>query len=148
MNAREYLESMLNREKHIRIKSAQVARLRDSLTNLTAPTDKERVSSTKNVTTMAQTIACIIDLEKELDMQTASLLAQRMALFHMLDQMNPEDAMIIVSRFIEGKSYKDVGQACHISIRQVCRRITCSVDRLQEIMDHRKVGVQCPKEVL
>ena len=48
-DAREYLESIRSLEIRIQMKIRQVKKLRDSLTSITAPMDKEQVTHTKNV---------------------------------------------------------------------------------------------------
>ena len=70
IEAKKYLKSFKARENKIALKIARVKALRDKLTSLSVPMDKEQVSHTKNVSIMADTIAMIADIEKEIDQQS------------------------------------------------------------------------------
>ena len=52
-DAREYLTSIRKAEERLSLKKRQVENLRDRLTSLSVPTDKEVVSHTPNVGVMA-----------------------------------------------------------------------------------------------
>ena len=97
MKAFDYLDSVRVIEIRIQIKTRQAEHLRDTMSNITAPLDKEQVSHTKNVSAMQDTMAMVLDLEEEISFcpgQDASsspvhrheVLAYRHDLRHIVDE--------------------------------------------------------------
>ena len=73
-DAREYLTSIRKAEERLSLKKRQVENLRDRLTSLSVPTDKEVVSHTPNVGVMADTVAMIADMEAEISIVVDTLM--------------------------------------------------------------------------
>ena len=69
IDAQEYLTSIQQAGQRIELKIQQVKSLREQLQSISAPLDKEQVSHTRNVAVMSDTIATIVDMEKEIDQQ-------------------------------------------------------------------------------
>lgn len=63
----------------------QIQKLRDRLLSTSAPMDKEQVSHTTNVSVMADTIAMIVDMQKEVEAQTVEYLKQKWEAMKLLD---------------------------------------------------------------
>ena len=84
-DARKYLESFRIQESRIQLKTEQVQSLQERLTSITAPMDKEQVSHTKNVGIMADTVAMIVDIQRESDQQTADLYRRKREAYQLLD---------------------------------------------------------------
>ena len=74
VNAREYLGYFRVAESRIELKIKQIQSLQDRLCCISIPMDKEQVSHTKSVEIMAETIAMIVDMQKEIDQQTSAIL--------------------------------------------------------------------------
>jgi hypothetical protein len=66
MMAFDYLDSLRTIEIRIQIKTRQAQHLRDTMSSITAPMDKEQVSHTKNVSAMQDTMAMVLDIEEEI----------------------------------------------------------------------------------
>ena len=60
MMAFDYLDSLRTIEIRIQIKTRQAQHLRDTMSSITAPMDKEQVSHTKNVSAMQDTMAMVL----------------------------------------------------------------------------------------
>ena len=81
IDAHSYLMSIQECQQRIDLKVQQVQDLRAQIESISAPLDKEQVSHTRNVAVMADTIATIVDMQKEIDQQTNDLMiAKRKAL--------------------------------------------------------------------
>ena len=78
IDAREYLHSIRLADSRIQLKIQQVQRLKDRLLSVSMPADKEQVSHTKNVEIMAETIAMIVDKQKEIDQENKEITKQKM----------------------------------------------------------------------
>lgn len=135
MNARKYLESFRIADKRIQIKTEQIEMLQERLTSITAPMDKEQVSHTKNVGIVADTVAKIVDMQTEIDQQRAALYDAKNEAFNLLDQLLPHYENILIDRYIEGKSIKEISCKRFLSTRQVIRRINEGIDELQVVID-------------
>lgn len=135
MNAREYLESFQIADKRIQIKTEQIEMLQERLTSITAPLDKEQVSHTKNVGIVADTVAKIVDIQTEIDQQRAALYEAQNKAFDLLNQLLPQFENVLIDRYIQGRSIKEICCRRFLSKRQVIRRINEGIDELQKIMD-------------
>ena len=129
LKAFDYLDSIRTMEKKIQLKIRQAQHLRDSLGNITAPMDKERVSHTTNVSTIADTMAMILGIEEEISELRNSMCKRQREILTILDKMEPEYATVLSGRFIEGKSVKELGVVLFLSRRQIERRM---IDALAE----------------
>lgn len=110
IEAKKYLKSFKARENKIALKIARVKALRDKLTSLSVPMDKEQVSHTKNVSIMADTIAMIADIEKEIDQQSCELVEAQKEAFRFLDQIPSESASYLINRFFVGMTITEIGR--------------------------------------
>ena len=137
VNALEYLKSFRLAESRIQLKTRQVKDLQDRLLCISAPMDKEVVSHTPNVGVMADTIAMIVDLQKEIDQQAAIIIHQKRELFLLLDQIDPDYATV-------GKSFVEIGKIHGYERRWAKRRMSKAVAQLQEILDQQFVNETMP----
>lgn len=135
MKAFDYLDSLRTIEIRIQIKTRQARHLRDTMSNITAPMDKEQVSHTKNVSAMQDTMAMVLDLEEEISELKNTLMKRRKEILTILDHMKPEHANILSGRFIEGKSTKELGNIMFLSMRQIERRLNDALDVFQLILN-------------
>ena len=90
INAREYLRSFRIAEKRIRLNTQQVQHLWDQVLSISAPMDKEQVTHTKNTDVMGETVAAIIDIQKEIDRQTSELYKKQREAYILFEMISPE----------------------------------------------------------
>ena len=76
----------------------QLQVLEDRLHTTTVPIDTERVSHTKTTDAMAETIAIVIDLQEEINMQKCQLAEAKRDAFRLLDQISPDSASSVSIR--------------------------------------------------
>lgn len=143
MNARQYLKSLRNKESRIQIKMRQIQKLRDRLLSTSAPMDKEQVSHTTNVSVMADTIAMIVDMQKEVEAQTVEYLKQKWEAMKLMDQIKPESAEILIDRYFEGKTFTEIGKERFISGRQAQRREYAAIREFQRVLDSNQAQEAC-----
>lgn len=143
MNARNYLKSIQAKESRIKIKMQQIQRLRDRLLSTSAPMDKEQVSHTTNVGVMADTIAMIVDMQKEVDMQSAEYLKQKWEAMTLMDQIKPESAEILIDRYFEGKTFPEIGKERFITGRQAQRKEYTAIKEFQQVLDESEAEGAC-----
>ena len=135
MKAFDFLDSIRTMEIRIQIKTRQAQHLRDTMSNITAPMDKEQVSHTKNVSALQDTMAMVLDIENEIK-ELRSIVAKRQKeVLTLLDRMNAENANVISCRFIEGKSLKELGKILFLSRRQTERRMNDALDEFQNLLN-------------
>ncbi len=143
MNARKYLKSIQVKESRIKIKMQQIQKLRDRLLSTSAPMDKEQVSHTTNVGVMADTIALIVDMQKEVDMQSAEYLKQKWEAMNLMDQIKPESAEILIDRYFEGKTFPEIGKERFITGRQAQRKEYTAIKEFQQVLDESGAEGAC-----
>lgn len=150
IKAFDYLDSVRTIEIRIQIKTRQAQHLRDTMSNITAPMDKEQVSHTKNVSAMQDTMAMVLDIEEEISELRNRLTKRRREILIILDQMKPEYASVLSGRFIERKTTKELGNILYLSKRQIERRMKDALDTFQlilnDLIEHGDVPWPAKKE--
>lgn len=137
IDAREYLKSFRIADSRIQLKIRQIQRLQDRLLSLTAPMDKERVSHTKNVGIMDETIATIVDKQKEIDRENNELTKKKCELIELTCKMPVEDANILLDHFLEGKTILTIGKDYFITKRQAQRRVNEALAKFQCLLNEQ-----------
>ena len=143
INAREYLESFRTDESRIELKLKQMQNLQDRLCSISTFTINEPVSHTKNVSVMADTMATIVDMQKEIDQQTSEIVKRKHEAYLLLDQIKPENAAILIDYYFEKKTITAIGCAIHLEKRQTYRKLSEAISELQIILDSSELQVQC-----
>ena len=137
IDAQVYLASIRAMGIRLQTKIQQVQRLRDSLRSITAALDQELVSHTKSVGAMADTIAMMIDIEKEADQQTSEYLKAKREALRLLERIKPESATILVERYFEGKTFIEIGKIIFVTERQAQRRCKEAIREFQRVLDEK-----------
>lgn len=138
IDARQYLRSFRVKESKLQLKLEQIQRLRDRLLNTSAPMDKEQVSHTTNVSVMADTIATIVDLQKEADMQASEFLKEKWKAMELMEQIRPESSAVLIARYFEGKTYPEIGHEQFITERQAQRKEKTAIKEFQRVLDRNE----------
>lgn len=53
---------------------------------------------------MADTIAIIIDIQRDIDQQTSDVFQRKRKVYQLLDQISPENVAILITRYLDGKT--------------------------------------------
>lgn len=143
INARKYLESFRTDESRIELKLKQMQNLQDRLCSISTFTVNEQVSHTRNVSVMADTMATIIDMQKEIDQQTSEIVRRKQEAYLLLDQIKPENAAILIDYYFEKKTIDAIGHAIHVEKRQTYRKLSEAIAELQTILNNRCLSQIC-----
>ena len=135
IDAREYLNYFRISESKVELKIKQIQSLQNRLLSLSPALDQEHVSHTKNVTVMADTIAIITDMQRDIDQQTSEIFQRKREAFQLLDQISPENAAILIERYFDGKTVQAICQMIHVTKRQAQRRINEAIEELQGVLN-------------
>ena len=135
IDAKEYLKSFIREEAIICLKTKQLQSLRDRLLSILAPMDKEQVSHTKNVAVMSDTIALIVDMEKEIDQQTTRLMESKRKAYRLFDKIKPNSAALLMDRYMEGKKNSVICEERYITDRHLRRLMNEAIHELQMVLD-------------
>ena len=86
------------------------------------------------------TIALIIDMQKEIDQQTAQLIKAEQETYRLFDRIHPESASILMEHFIRGKKTIDMGKSLCLSQRQIRRKLCEAIAELQKVFNEEEKG--------
>ena len=86
------------------LKIKQIQSLQNRLLSLSPTLDQEHISHTNNVAAMADTIAIIIDIQRDIDQQTSDVFQRKRKVYQLLDQISPENVAILITRYLDGKT--------------------------------------------
>ena len=81
---------------------------------------------------MADTIAIITDMQRDIDQQTSEVFQRKREAYQLLDQISPENAAILIERYFDGKTVRTISQMIHVTKRQAQRRINEAIEELQK----------------
>ena len=89
---------------------------------------------------MADTMATIVDMQKEIDQQTSEMVKRKHEAYLLLDQIKPENAAILIDYYFEKKTITAIGCAIHLEKRQTYRRINEAIAELQTILNNKSLN--------
>ena len=135
-DAREYLTSIRKAEERLSLKKRQVENLRDRLTSLSVPTDKEVVSHTPNVGVMADTVAMIADMEAEISRQSAENVLMEGQAYLLLNKLPPEYSSLLIDHYMKGKKITEICKTTHLEQRWTKKKIASALAKFQCSLDH------------
>ena len=135
IDAREYLNYFRIAESRIELKAKQIQSLQDRLLSLSPVLDQEHVSHTKNVAVMADTIAIITDIQRDIDQQTSEIFQQKREAYQLLDQINPENAALLMDRYFNRKTILNISHSIHVTKRQTQRKLNDAIEEFQAVLN-------------
>ena len=84
---------------------------------------------------MADTVVLIIDMQKEIDLQTSVILEKKHEAYLLLDKIKPENAAILMDRFLEGKTVMSISQSMQVTKRQTQRKLKDAIEEFQIVLN-------------
>lgn len=110
MKAKEYLNRAYRIDCRINSKMEQLSRLRALASKSTRAFGGESVTHSRNVTSMEDIIARVIEQEKELDAQIAALVAVKNEIQMTIDLVaDPDCRVLLEMRYLCMKPWLDIG---------------------------------------
>ena len=120
MTAKEYLSQAYWLDRRIDSKLEQLSALRDTTTKATAVMNDTPVSHTRNVFSLQDTIAKIVDMERELDREIDALVDLKRDIMRQIkDVKNPEHQTLLELRYLCFKSWDYIADAMGYCINNV-----------------------------
>ena len=120
MTAKEYLSQAYRLDKRIDSKLEQLSDLRDTTTKATAVMNDTPVSHTRNVHSLQDTIAKIVDMEHELDRDIDALVDLKRDMTQLIKAVqNPQYQLILEMRYLTYKSWREIAEALELDDRYV-----------------------------
>ena len=120
MTAKEYLSQAYRLDRRIESKLDQLSALRDTATKATAVMNNIVVSHTRNVFSLQDTIAKIIDMEDELNRDIDELVDLKREIAQLIKAvMNPQYQLILEMRYLSYKNWRDIAEALELEDRYV-----------------------------
>ena len=135
IDAREYLNYFRISESKVELKIKQIQSLQNRLLSLSPALDQEHVSHTKNVTVMADTIAIITDIQRDIDQQTSEIFQRKREAYQLLDQINPENAALLMDRYFNRKTILNISHSIHVTKRQTQRKLNDAIEEFQAVLN-------------
>ena len=122
MNTKAYLNQIKRLDMMINNKLAEIYRLKNMASGIFISTDSERVQASGNKDRLGNTVAKIIDLERETDKLIDILFDKRNNIIKQIDSLSNSDYyQILALRYVNYDTFNDISGKTGWSIRQVFR---------------------------
>lgn len=122
MNTKAYLNQIKRLDMMINNKLAEIYRLKNMASGIFISTDSERVQASGNKDHLGNTVAKIIDLERETDKLIDILFDKRNNIIKQIDSLSNSDYyQILALRYVNYDTFNDISDKTGWSIRQVFR---------------------------
>ena len=136
MNAKDFLSQAWHVEQQVQSKMEQIEALRSLACRMTAGFGNEPVSHTRNVTSMQDTIARILEAEEELNRRIDELVDRKMEVMRVIDQVkNVSLRLILEKRYLIFLSWERIAVDMEYSRRWTLTRHEEALQAVQEILD-------------
>ena len=120
MTAKEYLNQAYWLDRRIDSKLEQLSALRDTATKTTAVMDGEVVSHTRNVHSLQDVIAKIIDMQEEINGDIDALVDLKRDIMQTIREIeDPEAQTVLELRYLCFKRWEEISVIMNYSVRRV-----------------------------
>ena len=120
MTAKEYLNQAYWLDRRIDSKLEQLSALRDTATKTTAVMDGEVVSHTRNVHSLQDVIAKIIDMQEEINSDIDALVDLKRDIMRTIREIeDPEAQTVLELRYLCFKRWEEISVIMNYSVRRV-----------------------------
>ena len=131
MTAKEYLNQAYWLDRRIDSKLEQLSVLKDMATKTTSVMSDDVVSHTRNVHSMQDVIAKIIDMQAEINADIDQLVDLKREIMQVVKAVqNPEHQTLLELRYLCFKSWEDVAQELGYNVRHIYRLHDEAVDQI------------------
>lgn len=136
MTAKEYLNQARLLDQRINAKLDRVTRLRALTQRVTAAMDGEVVSHTRNVTSLQDQIARLMDEEESLNAAIDRLVDLKAEVSEVLTLINDPDCQLLLElRYLCFRSWEEIADVMHFHIRTVYKLHGRALQKLTEVLD-------------
>ena len=132
MNAKEFLEQVRYVDRAIDSKLEQLSALKDMATKTTSVMNDDVVSHTRNVHSMQDVIAKIIDMQSEINADIDHLVDLKREIMQVVKAVqNPEHQTLLELRYLCFKSWEDVAEELGYNVRHIYRLHDEAVEQIR-----------------
>ena len=139
MNAKEYLSQALWLDQRIKSKLEQLDTLRALAMKVGANLTEEKVSGGNNTKShMENTVAKIVDLEKEIDGDIDRLVGLKAEIMETINRVDdPISQIILELRYVNGKGWDEIARDIRFDIRTAFRVHGKALKEIEEIKNRQ-----------
>ena len=136
MTAKEYLNQARLLDQRINAKLDRVTRLRELTTRVTAAMDSEVVSHTRNVMSLQDQIARLMDEEESLNEAIDKLVDLKSEVSEVLTLIHDPDCQLLLElRYLCFRGWEEIAEVMHFHIRTVYKLHGRALQKLSEVLD-------------
>jgi len=131
MTAKEYLNQAYWLDRRIDSKLEQLSALRDTATKTTAVMDGEVVSHTRNVHSLQDVIAKIIDMQEEINGDIDALVDLKRDIMRTIKGIaDPEGQTVLELRYLCFKRWEEISVIMNYSVRRIYQIHDAAIEKL------------------
>ena len=131
MTAKEYLNQAYWLDRRIDSKLEQLSALRDTATKTTAVMDGEVVSHTRNVHSLQDVIAKIMDMQAEINSDIDALVDLKRDIMRTIKEIeNPEYQTLLELRYLCFKRWEEISMVMNYNLRHIYRLHYEALDKI------------------
>ena len=131
MTAKEYLNQAYWLDRRIDSKLEQLSALRDTATKTTAVMDGEVVSHTRNVHSLQDVIAKIIDMQEEINGDIDALVDLKRDIMRTIKGVaDPEGQTVLELRYLCFKRWEEISVIMNYSVRRIYQIHDAAIEKL------------------
>ena len=141
MEAKCFLARAYKLHRAIQIKKEQLASIRESLSSITNPIDKEHVSHTPDSSPMENVLISLLELENEVQNDIAHFVEIQKETVRVINQLKePALRLILTKRYVCFKTWQVIADEMNTAEKQVFNQHNCALKRVEEILDSMKTA--------
>ena len=131
MTAKEYLNQAYWLDRRIDSKLEQLSALRDTATKTTAVMDGEVVSHTRNVHSLQDVMAKIIDMQEEINVDIDALVDLKRGIMRSIKGIaDPEGQTVLELRYLCFKRWEEISVIMNYSVRRIYQIHDAAIEKL------------------
>ena len=140
MTAKEYLEQARTLDMEINSKLEMVSSLRAMAERTTSALSKAVVSRSRDDHRMEETIATIVDLEREVNEDIDRLVELKREIMGVIKKLDdPVDRYLLSMRYICGKDWEEIADAMNYHIRTIYKVHDRAIQKMENLLERIKL---------
>ena len=143
MTATEYLSQARRLDQRICSKLEQMATLRSLAQKVTTSLSGERVSHTRNVSSLEDTILLLVETENEMNQSIDALLSLRIEIGKQISALDDPDCILVLEkRYLCYQSWEKIAADLACTVRWVHRLHAKALQSMNQLLCEKKKGVE------
>lgn len=143
MTAMEYLSQARRLDQRICSKLEQMATLRSLAQKVTTSISGERVSQTRNVSSLEDTILRLVETENEMNQSIDALLNLRIEIGKQISALDDPDCILVLEkRYLCYQSWEKIAADLTCTVRWVHRLHAKALQSMNQLLCEKEKGVE------